>query len=165
MELLKLLSASQLVAQVVSFLFLLFMLRLLMWKPFLKLLDDRKERIASEYKRIEDIKAEVEKMKTGYEDMLNNIEQTAKAKIQAAIAEGKQLSDEIKERAKADGQKILDNAKDAIRGEVLKAKEDLRNDIVDITIKAAERVISEKLTEKEDKRLVEDFLKGMDKVK
>ena len=40
-----------------------------------------------------------------------------------------------------------------------------RETIVDLTIEAAGKVIEERLTSAEDKRLVEDFLKRLDKVK
>lgn len=165
MELLKLLSTSQIVAQMISFIILLIILRLFVWKRFLKVLDDRKGRIAAEFKNIEDVKAEVANIKKEYEEKLENIGETAKIRTQEAIAEGKQIVDEMREDAKAQAQKIVDNAKEAIKGEILKAKEELRADIVDLTIRASEKVIQDKLTEDADKRLVEDFLKGMDKVK
>ncbi len=48
MELLKLLSTNEIVAQVLSFLILLFLLRKFAWKKILKILDERKEKIALE---------------------------------------------------------------------------------------------------------------------
>jgi F0F1-type ATP synthase membrane subunit b/b' len=56
MELLKLLSGSEIVAQIISFLVLLFILRIFLWDKVLKVLDNRRERIASEFKQIEDTK-------------------------------------------------------------------------------------------------------------
>ena len=54
MEILKLLSANEIVAQILSFLLLLAILRIFAWKRLLKLLDDRRESIALEFRKIED---------------------------------------------------------------------------------------------------------------
>ena len=61
MEILKLLDTSQIVAQVISFLILFVVLRLLVWKRFLKVLDDRKTRLVTEFRNIENSRAEVER--------------------------------------------------------------------------------------------------------
>ena len=71
MGLLELISANEVVAQVISFLILLFLLRVLAWKKILKLLDDRKEKIAGEFKKIEDTKAEVAGLRADYETKLD----------------------------------------------------------------------------------------------
>ncbi len=162
MELLKLLSANEIVAQVFCFLLLLFILRVVLWKRFLKVLDDRKERIVSELRSIEAAKMAVEEMKSSYETKVSEIEEEARAKIQEAVNNGKRIADEIKQKAEKYGEKILENAKDNIRTELAKAKEELKDKIVDLTISVAEKVIQEKLSGIEEKRLVEDFLKGIE---
>lgn len=162
MELLKLLSANEIVAQVICFLLLLFILRVVLWKRFLKVLDDRKERIVSEFRSIEAAKLAVEEMKSSYETKVNEIEEEARAKIQEAVNNGKRIAEEIKQRAEKYGEKILENAKDNIRTELAKAKEELKYKIVDLTISVAEKVIQERLSGEEEKKLVEDFLKGIE---
>ena len=77
MELLKLLDTSQIVAQVISFLILFFILRILVWKRFLKALDDRRDHIAAEFKAIEDkvlaLKADLEARKNSNEALIAEI--------------------------------------------------------------------------------------------
>ncbi|MDD5423601.1 MAG: F0F1 ATP synthase subunit B [Candidatus Omnitrophota bacterium] len=163
MELFKLLSASQIVAQVVSFLILFVLLRLLVWKKFLKILDDRKERIASEFKGIEDAKAQTVKLRGEYEAKLTKIEDAARAKMQEAIAEGKGVAAEIEKSAEAQAQKLILAAKDTVKDELSKAREVLKDDIVDLAIEVAEKVVQEKLTEKTDRKMVEEFLEGVEK--
>lgn len=162
MELLKLLSANEIVAQVICFLLLLFILRVVLWKRFLKVLDDRKERIVSEFRSIEAAKLAVEEMKSSYETKVNEIEEEARAKIQEAVNNGKRIAEEIRQRAEKYGEKVLENAKDNIRTELAKAKEELKYKIVDLTISVAEKVIQERLSGEEEKKLVEDFLKGIE---
>jgi F-type H+-transporting ATPase subunit b len=164
MELLKLLDTSQIVAQIISFLVLFFVLRLLVWKRFLKVLDDRKERIASEFKAIEDSRAEAARLKEDYEDRLGNIETTAKAKLEDAVSEGKRIAEQIRENANAEALQIIEKTEEAIKAELSRAREEFRDEVVDIAISAAGKVIEEKLTENEDKKIVEDFLNRLDKI-
>ena len=160
----QLLDSSQVFAQVVSFLILFFILRALVWKKFLKVLDDRRERLASEFRTIEDSKAGVAKLKSYYETHLDKIDQIAKSKLEEAVSEGRRIAEEIRANANAESAKIIEKTDEAIRAEMARAKEDLRDEIVDIAIQAAGKVIEEKLTETEDKKIVEDFLNKMSKM-
>lgn len=164
MELLKLLNTSQIVAQAISFLILFFVLRLLVWKRFLNLLDGRKERLAAEFKRIEDSEAEVARLKADYEERLENIEQIAKNRLEEAVSEGKRIAEEIRENANKEALQIIEKTDEAIKAELSRAREEYRDEIVDIAISAAGKVIEEKLTEAEDKKIVEDFLAKLDKI-
>ncbi len=165
MDLLKLLSASEIIAQVVSFLILLIILRIFAWKPLLKLLDARKERIAVEFKRIEETQAEVEKLRLDYNGRINAIEETANLKIREAMQRGQEIAEETKKKANEEAQRIINSAKEDIKYAVSRAREEVKEQIVDLTIRAAEDVIQEKLTTQQDIKLVHDFLKRIDGLK
>jgi len=164
MELFKLLSTSEIFAQVVNFLILLFLLRIFLWKRILKLLDDRRERISSEFKKIEDTKKEIEGLKSSYQSELANIGETTRKKIGEAVEEGKKIAEGIRKEAEGQAQKIMDSASQDIKREMAKAKEEIKGQIVDLTIKATENLISEKLNAAGDKKLVEDFISQVDKI-
>jgi len=164
MGLLELISANEVVAQIISFIILLFLLRALAWKKILKLLDDRKEKIAGEFKAIEDSKAEVAGLKADFEAKLTSIDQIAEKKIEEAVAEGRKITDEVRKEAQLNAQLIINDAKESIKYELSRAKEELKIKIVDLTIRATENVIQEKLTEEGDKKLVEQFLDKIDEI-
>lgn len=164
MELLKLLSASELVAQIVSFLFLFFLLRALMWKRILGVLDERKNRIATELQNIDDVKSTVGKLKADYESKLGSAEAIGKVKIQEAILEGQRVAEEIKKEAQGQAEKIIENARADTRYELARAKEELKDEIVDLVLKTTEHVIQEKLTPQEDRKVVENFLDRLEKM-
>ena len=161
MEMLKLLSANELVAQIISFLILLILLRIFVWKKILNFLDKRKERIASEFKKIEETRADIEKMKLDYDAKLSSIEQAAKLKMHEAVNESKVILEDARKTANIQAQEIIDSAKSSIKYELAKAKDELKNDIIDMTIKATEDLIKEKMTGDEDRKLVKDFIEGI----
>jgi len=164
MELFKLLSTNEIIAQVLGFLILLTLLRIFAWKRVLGLLDKRKEHIALELKRIEESKAEIEKTRLEYIGKLESIEQAAKLKIHEALNESKVFLEDARRNGHIQAQEIIDNAKASIKYELSKARDELKNEIIDLTLKATENLIEEKLTEEGDKKLVRDFLEGIDKI-
>ena len=163
MELLKLLSVNEIVAQVVSFLVLFIILRVFLWKRILGLLDARKEKIASALSEIENAKLEADKLKNDYQGKLNLIDKLAQDKINEAVAKGRHITDEMRKIAHEEAQAIIESARANAKYELSKAQEQLKEKIVDLTIAAAGSVIQEKLTEEDDRKLVEDFLNRMDK--
>lgn len=163
MELLKLLSANELIAQGLSFLILLAVLRVFLWKRVLKILDDRSARIAARLKAIEDEKTASAAIRAEYETRLSRIEDEARLKIEEAINEGRRIADEVRRQGERDVQKMIDNGKMTITSELARAREELRDTVVDLVIETAEKIIEEKLTPDDDKRLVRDFLNRLEK--
>ncbi|MFA5340059.1 MAG: F0F1 ATP synthase subunit B [Candidatus Omnitrophota bacterium] len=165
MDLLKLLTTNEIVAQVISFLLLMALLRVFAWKKLLKLLDDRRARIASEFKKIEDAQAAVERMRSDYGKKLADIEAESRARIQEAINDGKQFSLEIRENARQEARAILDKAQENIENEIAKAKHELKKNVVELTLGTTEKLLKEKITGEKDKKLASDFLDELEKVK
>ena len=163
MELLKLLNTNELVSQIACFLILLAILRVFLWKNFLGILDKRKEAISSEFKNIEETKELISNIKTEYAKKLTEIDIEAKMMMQAAMVEARKVAEEIRVKAERDGEKFLENTRANLKDEIAKAKEELKDKIVDLTIQIAEKVIQEKLSEASDRRLVEDFIAGVEK--
>ena len=164
MELLKLLSTNELVAQLLSFFLVFFLLRKFAWGRLLKLLDDRKERIATEFKNIEDAKLEVALLKKEYEIQVASLEAQAQKRILQVTIEEKKIAADTRKQVYQEAQGIIDEARRNIRFELLKAKEELKEKVIELTISATEMVIKEKLTEDTDKKLVRDFLNRIDEI-
>ena len=164
MELLKMLSANEIIAQILSFFLLLFLLRHFAWKRILGLLDQRREKISSELGEIENTKLEIARLKADYESKIASIHQQAQAKIDEAIEEGKKINAQMRKKAHEDAQDIITDARDQVKYEVSKVQEQLKDKIVDIALGAARTVIQEKLTEDGDRKIVEEFIKEIEQV-
>ena len=162
-ELLKMLSASEILAQILSFFLLLFLLRQFAWKKILGLLDQRKEKISSQLGEIENTKLEIAKLKADYESKISTINAAAQAKIDEAIEEAKEINAQMRKKAHEEAQDIIIDARQQVKYEVSKAQEQLKEKIVDIALGAARTVIQEKLTEDGDRKIVEDFIREVQK--
>jgi F-type H+-transporting ATPase subunit b len=162
-ELLKMLSASEILAQVLSFFFLLFLLRILAWKKILGLLDQRKEKISSQLGEIENTKLAITKLKADYEFKISNIADEAQAKINQAVEQAKIQTGMMRKKAHEEAQDIITDARAQVKYEVSKVQEQLKDRIVDIALGAASNLIQEKLTGEGDRKIVEDFIREVQK--
>ena len=158
------LSLQEILTQAAAFILLVWVLKKMAWRPLLKLLDERREKIRSGFHEIEQAKKEVETLKQDYEKARANIEEEARGKLQQAVDDGKRIAKEIQEGARTSAQNILEKAKEDIRLEVAKAKVTLRGEIVDLTLRATERLIEEKVDEKKDKEIVLNFIDQLEKI-
>lgn len=163
MELLKMLSANEILAQVLSFFLLLFLLKNFAWKKILKLLDERKEKISSELSQIEEAKSRIAGIKEDYESKMALIQEQAKAKIDEAIEEGREINAQMRKKAHEEAQDIITDARNQVKYEVAKVQEQLKEKIVEIALDAARNLIQEKLTGEGDRKIVEDFIKEIEK--
>jgi F-type H+-transporting ATPase subunit b len=152
------LEIQQILTQALGFLILLFILKKIAWKPLLSLLDERREKISSEFQAIEHTKSELSRLEQDYKARLADIDAQARQRIQEAISEGQRISVEIQEKAREESKNILNKAKENIELEVAKARVELRNQVAVLAIKTAEKLIKVELTEERHKRLVTEFI-------
>jgi F-type H+-transporting ATPase subunit b len=162
-ELLKMLSGSEILAQVLSFFLLLFLLRIFAWKKILGLLDQRKEKISSQLGEIEKTKLEIADLKSDYESKISNIASQAQEKINQAVEQAKLVTVQMRKKAHEEAQDIITDARAQVKYEVSKVQEQLKEKIVDIALGAARTVIQEKLTEDGDRKIVENFIREVEK--
>ena len=149
---------AQFVVNILAFLLLLAILKKFAWGSLLKLIDERRAKIAAEFDSIEQAKQEIAKLKADYEQHLNKIEEEARAKIQQAIAEGRRIAMEVEEDARVHSRQTLEKTKEAITLEVAKARVELKEQVVDLAIQVSHKVLRQTIDEETDRRMIESFI-------
>ncbi len=155
---------GQIVAQILGFLVVLWIMKRLAWKPFLKILDDRKSRIQAQLDDAEGKRLGAEKLEQQYQAKLRDIDAEARTRVQAAVKNAEKIATEIKEEARRDVQGILGRARDEIERDKAEALVALRNDVVNMAIKASEKVLKENLNEERHRKAIADFVKDMESI-
>jgi F-type H+-transporting ATPase subunit b len=133
--------------------------------PVKSVLDERREKIQNEFDRISELEEKFTKLQAEYEDKMEHIEDQAHEKVQEAITEGRRIATEITEQAREEAKGILERSKRSIDIEIDKAKVELKDEIIAMTIGATEKLINEKLDEQKDKELVGSFIASLESSK
>ena len=149
--------------QILGFLIVLWILKLFAWKPLLKMLDDRRNKIIGDIEAAENTRADADKLLDDYNAKLKDIEAEARSKIQDAVSEGNKIAAEIRENAREEAHKIVEKSREELARDVAKARVQLRDDMIEMALKSAEKVINIKLDDSEHKRMLDDFLKDVEK--
>src|SRR3990170_8721571 len=147
-----------LIAQTVNFVVLLIILRLVLKKPVLRMLDERRDRIREGLSAAERGREQAEQAN-----------REAQAQIDAARREGQQivaqaqqvaqrLQEDARQQAQRQGEAMLERARSEIQLERDAAIAELRREFADLTIAAAEKVIGQSLDRAAHQRLIEQAL-------
>ena len=146
---------TEVLVQLVAFLIVFFTLKKFAWKPLLSVIQSRRERFEDEWNGIEKTKRSVAALEKDYHAHLQKIEEEARAKMQEAIQEGRRLAREIQEKARLESQDSFEKAKASLELEVEKARVTMRQEIAGLSIRVAEKILTEKLdgTNQEKKAL------------
>ncbi len=150
---------AQFVTNVLAFLLLLAILKKFAWGSLLKLIDERRAKIEAEFHSIEKTKQELAHLKVEYQQHLDKIEQEAREKIQLAIQDGRRIAMEIEEDARSHARETLEKTKVTISLEVAKARQELKEQVVDLAIQLTHKVLQQNLDEETDRRLIESFIR------
>ncbi|MGB7576184.1 MAG: F0F1 ATP synthase subunit B [Thermodesulfobacteriota bacterium] len=148
-----------LVVFIVNFIILFVLLRLFLFKPVLKMLDERTKRTKDAMELAEVTKKEFEQAKVEVQKQIEKGRQEAQAIIAQAMQVGERLKEESRQEATKQAQVIVDRTRAELEAERDKIVGDLRREFVDISILAAEKVIKETLDKEKHRKLIEETLR------
>jgi F-type H+-transporting ATPase subunit b len=154
---------QQLLTHLVGFLILVWLLKRYAWGPLLAIMEERRERIVNEFKQIEEEQAKVDKLQAEFQHKLKEIDAARREKIVEAVNEGKKIAEEIKSAAHAEAHNITVKAKADVERDIAKAKVQLRDEMVAMTINATERLVREKLDDARHRQLINSYLQEIEK--
>ena len=146
------------VTHIIGFLIVFWILKRFAWGPLLGVMEERRRKIASEFERIEKLSQEADQRREEYETRIQKIEDEARERINKAVTEGRKVATEIQENARRDAEKIREKAKATCEIELAKAKQELRDEVVRLTIMSTEKLIHERLDDEKHRTLITEFV-------
>lgn len=147
-----------LVVFIVNFIILLVLLRLFLYQPVMKVLDERAKRTKDAMELAEATKKEYEQAKGEVQKQIEKGRQEAQAIITQAMQVGERLKEESRQETAKQAQVMIDRARSELEAERDKIVGDLRREFVDISIAAAEKVIKKTLDKEKHRKLIEETL-------
>lgn len=144
-----------------NFLFLFFMLRKFLFKPVMKMIDDRQKEIDDLYKDAEGAKKDAQAKQQEYDRKLSAAQQTSEQLVREAVARGQSREEEILRQANAQASAMMDKAADDIAREKKKAVNDAKDEISVIALSIAGKVVGLELNDADHARLVDGFIEEL----
>jgi F-type H+-transporting ATPase subunit b len=147
-----------LVAQIINFAVLLVIFRLVLYKPLLKMLDERKQRIQEGLDASDEAKRRLSQTEQEVAKELDKARHAGQEQIAQAQQIANRIQEEARQTARTEAEQLLERARGEIQLERDSAIAVLRREFAGLTITAAERVIKEELDADKHRRLIEEVL-------
>ena len=163
MELIEL--NATLIAQILNFLILVVILRLVAYKPVARLLEQRSQKIQGDLDKAEADRKEAEATLVQYRQKLSDANVKAQEIVDKAEKVARDEHDASIEATKKEIDLMKKNAEEDIKRDRERAVSQLRTEVVSLSLAAAGKLISKNIDNKENERLINDFINQLDKEK
>ncbi len=152
-------NVSFLLAQLVNFIILLILLRLVAYKPIMKMIDQRSDRIKESMDEVEMVNKRAEEADSDAAKRIEEASHEGQKIIKQAMEAGEAAKTKAKQEAREEAQALIEKAKVEIQRERNEAVEELRKEVSDLAIMAAGKVISRTMDKEAHRKVIDDILR------
>ena len=145
----------------INFLLVFFVAKHFLIGPVLKLIKDRQDEIDGLYADANAAKADAEAKQAEFQIKLADAQATSERIVKEAVARGQAREEEIIRQANADASAIMDKASADIALEKKKALNDAKDEISEIAMAIAGKVVGRELKAADQSQLVDAFIDGL----
>ena len=141
-----------------NFIAVFLVLKHFLFQPVMKIIKDRQDEIDHMYDDAGKAKESAEALQAEYQQKLYAATETSERIVKDAILRGQDKEDEIIRRANAEASAILEKAAADISQEKKKVMNDAKNEISDMALAIAEKVVGRQLKDEDQDKLFDEFI-------
>jgi len=153
---------TQIVVQMVGFIILFFVLAKFLWKPILGLMEAREKEVSDMMDKAEEAKKKSEEIEADYKTRISQIDEEAQKYRNEELKRGKDIAEGIVKEARQEADLEKQKALNAIQEEAKKARVELRDFAVGLSVDIATKVMEEKIDRSSHENLAKKFLEELD---
>jgi F-type H+-transporting ATPase subunit b len=147
-----------LIAQLINFLVLYYLLSRFLFPRVTKMLDARAARIRESIERAEQVQRDAERMEQQFQERLAEARREGQGIVANANVIAQRIQAEAQEKAQREAEAFLLRAREQIRRETEQARLELRQQVASLVVLAASRVVERSLDERQHVDLIERVL-------
>lgn len=151
------------VTQLAATLIMFLLLKKFVWKPVKNIMARRSAYEQDKLAQADALKKENEALKAQMEQQLQQASEQAQRTIAAAEAEGNSLKQSLVKEGEERSRQIVEDAQHSAAMEKAKMLDDMHEQIVDVAMSAAQKMIGGRLDEQTDRRQIDEFVKEVGK--
>jgi F-type H+-transporting ATPase subunit b len=144
-----------------NFLAVFFVGKKFLWGPVMKIITDRQKEIDDMYTSAGEAQTEANAMRDEYQQKLSAAQQTSERLVKEATLRGQAKEEEIIQKANEEASAILSKAAADIAMEKKKAINDAKDEISDLAMAIAGKVVGRQLNSDDQSKLVDEFIDGL----
>lgn len=152
-------SLTEFIFYLINFLILVGALAKFLYKPFLEMLDNRKQSIKDALDNAELTNRRADEKMSSYNKRIAKVEEEGREIIRVAKQKADAQAATIIEEANKKASDIITKAEAAIEREKEKAMEDMRQEIAALAIMAAEKIVEQEIQRMGQEAIVDEVIK------
>lgn len=152
-----------LIAQIINFLILLYLLKRFLYRPILNILDKRQKEVDEGLKAATHSKDIEQKMLERQKEIMKDTRAEAQNIIAVARDEAEKIKAETLKKVEKETENLKTRANLQIEKDRTTMQQELKKEIVHLSVLVASKVISQRLDEEGNKKLVEKTLNELKK--
>jgi F-type H+-transporting ATPase subunit b len=147
--------------QAINVLVVLGVLYWLLFRPLGSLMAKREQYVEDTLSEAAEKHAEAEKTLAQYEEQLKDVRSEAQAILDKSIREAEEYESRRRREAEAHYEEMIAKAKSDIEAERQRVLSDMRDEVVELALLAAGKVLGRAITEQDHRELARDFVRKM----
>jgi F-type H+-transporting ATPase subunit b len=144
-----------LIGDIVTFIVLVFLLKKYAYKPFLAILEQRRQTIEEGVAKSAEAEKSLAKIRVLADEVREANERKGKEIIAAAEIRAQEKAKAIAAAAEMEKAKVVENAKLAMAKEQAQAAARREKEALDLALAVSEKFLAEKITKDQDKKIIE----------
>ena len=148
-------------AVLINTLLIYFVGKRFLFEPVKNMIDSRKQEIDDMYAKADKAIADAEASRQEYTKALAGAKEEAAEMVRNAAKTAQERGEQIVLEAKQEAAAIRTKASEDIARERKNAVNEIKNDISEIAISIAEKVVEKEISEKEHEKLIAEFIENM----
>lgn len=146
---------------IINFAVLLAILYKFLYGPLLKMMESRENEINNNLSQAEEMRVDAEAARVQLQEALDNARKEAQEMLNSAIKVGEETKNQIISEAKDASQKLTEKAQEEIQREKEQALADIRDEVANLAVLAAGKIIGKTITADEQKKLADQYIQGV----
>ncbi len=147
---------------ILTFLVLFILLAKFAWGPLLKALAERQEMIRKSLDDADQAKQELERLNQESAQIIAEARAEAQSIVARSRTAADTVRDDLKQQAKEEADALVRGAQRRIEIETARAIQQIRHEVVDLSLAVASKLIKKNLTQEDNDTLIQDSLRQID---
>ena len=156
------LTLGTILAQMLNFFILVWILARFAYKPLVSMMQERKERIAKDLADAQAARNEAEQFKADYAAQIANARQEAQQIVERAVQQAEATTREQLAAAREQIEREKERARQDIVNERDRAMNNLRNEVISLSVAMATKVVAKDMDSETNTKLIEDAIAKLD---
>lgn len=135
-----------------------FVAKKFLFGPVMKIIKERQEEIDGMYDDAQAARSEADAMRSEYAQKLSEAQATSEKMVKEAVVRGQAREEEIIRNANAEASAIMDKAAASIAMEKKKAVNDAKDEISELAMTIAGKVVQRELRQEDQSQLIDNFI-------